>query len=190
MKSIERKKVGWYAAHQRCCNQVALRQAEVILLGDSLVANLCRYPDVWSRHFKSNVVNCGIGGDSTRNVLWRVERMYLPATVSVGIIHCGINDISGVSTAYGPTQIASNIIMCGSTLQERHPWMSIIVVGILPAEETFSGRNTQIAATNSCLKELCSRRGFQFIDNGSSNWRDGSGSLDQSLFWKDGLHLR
>ena len=82
--------------------------------------------------------------------------MYLPATVSVGIIHCGISDIPGVSTAYGPTQIASNIIMFGSTLQERHPWMSIIVAGLLSAEETFIGQNTQIDATNSRLEELCS----------------------------------
>ena len=133
---VQRGKPGWYGQHIRTLHQVIQQQAEVILLGDSIVANLGRYPDVWTKSLTQYItVNCGIGGDSTRNVLWRVEQLYLPATVSVGIIHCGINDISEYPSAYGPTQIANNIILFGSRLQERHPGMSIIVAGILPTEE-------------------------------------------------------
>ena len=65
--------------------------------------------------------------------------MYLPATTAVGVIHCGINDISAAS-ANGSHKIAENVILCGSTLKARHPLMSIIIVGILPATETFRGR--------------------------------------------------
>ena len=50
-KSAPRNKVGWYADHVRKYNQVIEKQAEVVLLGDSLVANLSRYPDVWDRQF-------------------------------------------------------------------------------------------------------------------------------------------
>ena len=56
-------------------------------------------PQVWNRHLAPpNAVNCGIRGDNTQNVMWRIEHMYLPATVSVGVIHCGINDINAASS--------------------------------------------------------------------------------------------
>ena len=77
----------------------------------------------------------------TQNVLWRVEHMYLPATVSVGLIHCGINDINSTSAnAYGQHGITENVILCGFKLREGHPLMAIIIVGILNAE-TIWGRN-------------------------------------------------
>ena len=74
------------------------------MLGDSLVANKSRYPIVWDQHLENlNVVNCGIRGDYIQNVLWSVEHMYLPAAVSVGLIHCGINVIN---STYIPHEIA------------------------------------------------------------------------------------
>ena len=48
-----------------------------------------------------------------------------------------MNDINGISAkAYRPHKIAENIILCGFKLRERHPLMSIIISGILTAEET------------------------------------------------------
>ena len=161
-----------------------------MLLGDSLVANMSRYPIVWGHHLeKLNVVNCGIRGDHTQNVLWRVEHMYLPATVSVALIHCGINDINGTSAnVCRPHEIAENVILCGLKLRERHPLMSIIIVGILPAEKTFWGRKSRIEQVNFSLHRFCSFHGFLSVEP-SSCWRDSSGNINQSLYWKDGLHL-
>ena len=189
---MERGKAGWFGEHVRKYHNAIKKQAEVVLLGDSLVANLSRYPSVWNQHLAPlNAANCGIGGDSARNVLWRVEHMQLPATVSVGVIHCGVNDINGgaSSTAYGPQEIAENVITCGSRLQERHPMMSIIIMGILPAEETFWGRKSQIVEVNTLLKEYCLSRGFLFIEQ-VGHWGDpSSDDLNRSLYWRDGLHL-
>ena len=90
-----RSKRDWYATHRRHLKSIIKNQAKVVLLGDSLVANLSRYPSVWDTHLSPyNTVNCGIGGDRTQNVLWRVDNMYLPASVSVGVIHCGVNNMS------------------------------------------------------------------------------------------------
>ena len=182
-KSAPRNKVGWYADHVRKYNQVIEKQAEVVLLGDSLVANLSRYPDVWDRQFApQNTVNCGIGGDRTHNVLWRLEHLYLPATVSVGVIHCCINDINGCQNkAFQAHEIAQNVILCDSKLKERHPSMSIIIVGIPQKRHFFMGKKPQIEQVNNILKESCSIHGC---------WRDtSSGNINQTLFWRDGLHL-
>ena len=164
-RAEERKKPTWYGEHVRSYTNISKEQAEVVLLGDSLVANLCRYPVVWDHLSNLKAVNCGIRGDRTQNVLWRVENMYLPASVGVGLIHCGVNDINGTSAkAYRPHEIAENIILCGFKLRERHPLMSIIISGILPAEETNWGRKSRIEQVNNILKELCSSCGFLFIE--------------------------
>ena len=115
--------------------------------------------------------------------------MYLPPTASVGVIHCGINDInSAFSNAYRPHQIAENVIRCGFKLRERHPLMSIIIMGIIPAEETFWGRKSRIEQVNSLLKESCSTHGFQFVEQAGC-WSDANGDINRSLYFKDGLHL-
>ena len=60
----ERFKIGWYGDHAKCYSSISKKQAEVVLLGDSLVANLSRYPIVWDHHLDTlNAVNCGIRGD-------------------------------------------------------------------------------------------------------------------------------
>ena len=180
----------WYGQHVKKVNKAIADQVEVVLLGDSILANLARYPAVWDRHLAPlNAANCGIRGDRTQNVLWRVEHMHLPSTVSVGLIHCGINDINGpFACAYGPHDIAKNVISCGSKLQERNPLMSIVIMGILPAEEAFRGRKLQIDEVNDLLRLSCLSRGFLFVEP-SSCWRADSGELNQSLYWRDGLHL-
>ena len=61
--------------------------------------------------------------------------MYLPATISVYMIHCGINDINAASSHGNvPHKIAENVILCGSKLKSL---TSIIIVRILPIEETL-----------------------------------------------------
>ena len=151
-----------------------------------------RYPSVWDHHLAPlNAINCGIRGDRTQNVMWQVDHMYLPATVSVGVIHCGINDINEASThADIPHEIAESVILCGSKLKARHPLMSIIIVGILPIEEAFGGRkSSQIDKVNKILEESCQSHSFLFVEQARC-WKDpSSGDINQSLFWLDVLHL-
>ena len=130
MHPVKREKPTWYGEHVCAYGNTITKQAEVVLLGDSLVSNLSRYPQVWNRHLAPlNAVNCGIRGDNTQNFMWRIDHMYLPGgTVSVGVIHCGINDINAASSHDNvPHKIAENVILCGSKLKSRHPLMSIIM---------------------------------------------------------------
>ena len=129
--SFRENKLGWYASHRNFTNQIIRRQAKVILLGDSIMANLARYPCVWDHHLQPfNTVNCGVGGDRTQHVLWRAENMYLPASVSVATILCGTNNMD--NNVYQPHDIADSVIACGTKLREKHPHLKVIVVGILP----------------------------------------------------------
>ena len=116
--------------------------------------------------------------------------MFPPATTTVCVIHCGINDIQEASAhAYGPHEIAENVILYGSKLKERHPRISVIIMGILPAVETFRGRNSQIEQVNYLLEKGCESCGFLFVSQAGC-WRDlDTGDINQSLYWRDGLHL-
>ena len=141
-------KLDWYACHRRHVTSIIRRQAKVVLLGDSLVANLTRYPSVWDRHLcPFNTVNCGIGGDGTQHVLWQADNYYLLASVSTVLISCCINNMDFYR---------------------------------LPRD--------LIQQTNNILKTVCWKNDFLFIEQ-ASYWTTGSGMLDQSLFWKDDLHL-
>ena len=170
---------GWFGEHVRRTTKVVKEQVEVVLLGDSIVDNLSRYPQVWDPLRNGHgCKNLGIGGDRTQHLLWRVERMYLPATVTVGVIHVGVNDINdSAANAYNPQAIVDTIIACGLKLRQRSPSMSVIVMGILPAVETGWGRESRIEEVNSILEGACSQRGFLFVRQGVQ-WRDPSGNID------------
>ena len=144
-------------------------------------------PQVWNHHLAPlNAVNCGIRGDITQNV------MYLPAIVSVGVIHCGINDINAASSHDNvPHKIAENLILSGSKIKSTRPLMSIIIVGILSIEETLEGRKlSKIDKVNKILEESCQSHSFLFVEQARC-WRDPSISeVNQSLYWHDGLHFK
>ena len=138
--SFRDTKLRWYASHRGHIKNIIRGQADVILLGDSLVANLSRYPSVWDHYLKPlNAVNCGIVGDRTQHVLWRADNMYLPDSVSVAVIHCGTNNMD--SNAYEPYDIALSVISCGSRLRERSPHPIVVVTGILPRDNCFQKKD-------------------------------------------------
>ena len=184
--SFREKKRGWYAWHRIHVNNTIRRQAKVIILGDSLVANLSRYPSVWDHHFRDlNAVNCGIGGDCAQHVLWRADNFYLPGSVSAVVIHCGTNNLE--FNVFRPHDIAHCVIACGTRLRDRFPHLKVIVAGILPRDIDVSKRN-KIQQTNDLLKTFCLDEDFHYIEQ-AGYWTNDSGDLNQSLFWKDNLHL-
>ena len=175
MRGIPRSKLGWYGSHVKAKNKACNLRADVVIVGDSIVHHLQRYPSAWEKihHMHSDshdgeerkVINCGSRGDRIQNVLYRVEHMYLPDTTTVGIIQCGINDIrGGCDSNFSALKIAEGIILCGEKLEYHHPRMSIIIVGILPTAGSFPGEGLRISAVNAHLKSLCKEIQFIFKD--------------------------
>ena len=184
----ERKKLGWYGEYARSTTKAIKSQAKCVIIGDSIVYHLQRFPKVWKKLQALGTVNCGIRGDLLQNVMWRVERMRLPATTTVGIINCGINNIRGFSNSnFSSHEVARNLVSCGEKLAAHHPLMSIVIIGILPTEESFVGESLRIASVNKQLEVLCEQKNFQFI-NAHHKFKNGN-ELNSSLYWRDGLHL-
>ena len=83
-------RVGWYDTHEIHVRLAGCSRPSVILIGDSIIAGLSRYPQVWNRFFKPwRALNFGIGGDRTQHVLWRATNIELPVTTNIAVVHCG-----------------------------------------------------------------------------------------------------
>ena len=54
------------------CSMIKDAKPNALLLGDSIVAGLSRYPNVWNKYFAPiNMLNLSIGGDRVESALWR-----------------------------------------------------------------------------------------------------------------------
>ena len=66
----------------------------ILLIGDSIIAGLSRYFNIWKRYFKPlYAINCGISGDSVENILWRCKNLPSCPNLQNTVIMCGTNNI-------------------------------------------------------------------------------------------------
>ena len=179
-------KIGWYDTHERHVKLARYSQPLVILIGDSIIAGLSRYPQVWNRFFKPwKALNFGIGGDRTQHVLWRATNIELPVTTNIAVVHCGTNNID----VDRPRDIACGIISIGLKLQELKPDIKVIVTGLLPRDLNWSSRRDKIKMTNKYLKSLCRTRLHFYFMKQDVDWTSDAGQLNETLYYTDCLHL-
>ena len=68
-------KSNWIEYYRNHCSMIKDAKPNTLLLGDSIVAGLSRYPNVWNEYFAPiNAMNLGIGGD-------RVEMLYCEPSI-------------------------------------------------------------------------------------------------------------
>ena len=178
-------KSNWVEYHRKHCFRIKDSKPNTLLLGGSIVACLCRYPNVWNEYFaQKNVLNLGIGGDLVENVLWRAIDLPLPSFVKNVVILCGTNNIS-IDT---PRDIADCIISIGSILLKKSSGINVIICSLILRDEGWSVNRVLVNEVNEILKHQCNINGFAFIFQ-NHGWTFVNGSLDCSLFYKDMLHL-
>ena len=172
-------KSNWVKYHCNHCFKIKDSKPNTLLLGDSIVAGLSRYPHVWNEYFaQKNVLNLGIGGDRIENVLW--QAIDLPLPLSVKNVLCGINNISVDISC----DTANCIISIGSILQKKSSDINVSICGLIPCDEGWSANRLFTNEVNEILKHQCNINGFAFIfqDHG---WTFANGSLNCSLFYED-----
>ena len=86
-----RDKLGWHDTYLDQRHELCSSLPKVVLIGASIINGLKRHKDVWSRF--PSTVNLGIGGDSTQNILWRLENMDMPPSVEYIYLHVGTNNL-------------------------------------------------------------------------------------------------
>ena len=174
----------WLNLQNKHCNVISNSNYATLLIGDSLIAGLSRYPNIWRRYFKPlNAINCRIGGDRIQNVLWRNNNLPLSPSFQNAVILYAINNKQRDSSE----DIADVILKIALTLRRKYNHLSIVACGLLPRDENWSVNRTYIKEVIDFLSYKCDLDGVNYIK--SNDWTLHNGSLKANLFYFDNLHL-
>ena len=109
----------------------------------------------WSQALSNNLqhktINLGIGGDRIKNVLWRINDIVLPKSISSVVIHCSAKNIDTSSS----DEISVGVVTIARSISHRYPNIEIIVSSLLPRDIHWSTRRVKINDTNDYLRDYC-----------------------------------
>ncbi len=118
-------------------------QGAVVFLGDSITEG---WGERLARHFPGlKVANRGIGGDTTRGVLWRLEGDVLAVNPSAVVLLIGTNDIGLGATA---DVIAENFAAIIAALKQHNSELPIVVCQVFPSSEQKQRSSAAIQEVN------------------------------------------
>ena len=116
--------------------------AQLLLLGDSITQNYEKsippsenFQPIWQQYYAPRkALNLGFSGDTTANVLWRIEHGEVDnIQPSVAVILIGTNNNGAGRTTPAP-RTAAAIERIAKELHQKQPQMKILIVGILPKQ--------------------------------------------------------
>jgi lysophospholipase L1-like esterase len=154
----------------------------IVFFGDSLTEN-----GDWNELFdNSNILNRGIGGDTTNGMLKRISEIKNLKPKKLFIM-AGINDLSRNNTV---NQVSANYEKIVEYVKKNSPATQIYIQSTLPINNSINTlpiKPTTIKNLNDNLKYISDREGATFIDL-YSHLVDNNNQL-QKKYTHDGLHL-
>ena len=176
--------VNWLNSHNKHCNSMMIGNYSTLLIGDSIIAGLSCYSNIWKRYFKPlYAINCGIGRDRAENFLWRCKNLPSCPNLQNAVIMCGTNNIQHNSVE----DIVDGIVEIALSLRRIYHPIAIFVCGILPRDSNWSINRVYIDEINNYLCCKSKLNGINFINH--TDWTFQDGSLKPNLFYADKLHL-
>ena len=149
----------WYDERERLFSWAALqanRTVDVVFLGDSITQKI-----EWADFFPGlTVANRGIGSDTTRGVLARLDSVIAlkPSVVSCML---GINDIA---QRYTTEEIVQSYQKIFTQLRKELPEVQIVVNSVLPVTKDHMIQNESVIALNQALSSLCEEENVTYLD--------------------------
>ncbi|XP_014667754.1 PREDICTED: platelet-activating factor acetylhydrolase IB subunit gamma-like [Priapulus caudatus] len=138
----------WIDIHQRYVGEANDKEPEVVFIGDSLIQSL-EQSEIWEKKISQfHCLNFGIGGDTTQNVLWRLENGELDFTTppKVIILLCGTNN-----HGHTPEQVVAGLEAILRLISEKQPQAAIIILTIPPRGHKPNPVREKNAQINSLL---------------------------------------
>ena len=159
------------------------REGAIVFLGDSITEG-----GAWNELFdNNNILNRGIGGDTTEGVLNRLDEVIRHQPTKLFLM-IGTNDIGfGIDTE----SIANNYEEILQIIIRDSAKTEIFVQSVLPvnlsATSFLPHNNTGVLELNNQIKSLCEKLNLSYI-NLHEHFSDTNGNLKPELT-NDGLHL-
>ncbi|WP_420239083.1 GDSL-type esterase/lipase family protein [Telmatobacter bradus] len=179
----------WAERHQAVLERVkACPEAQLLLLGDSITNNYEKnhLPDenfqpTWNQFYAPRkAINLGFSGDTTSNVLWRIDHGELEGLhPKVVILLIGTNDTSiGHETA---EETEAGIHAVVADLEQKLSTTHILLLGILPSNISPEKTAVDQAVNLYLSSHYAKNQRVTFLDIGAIFYRNGV--LDTQLFY-------
>ena len=176
----------WNLMHDAMLRRALQGDVDVLFLGDSITQGWADNA-VWKqRYVPRKPANFGIGGDTTQNVLWRIENGALigidPKVVVllIGTNNLGIHDDS-------PDDVAKGVGAIVRSIHRRSPGTKVLLLAVFPRDEQPGTKfRKAIAAINPQIAKLDDGKTVRFLDIGEK-FLSADGTLPKDVM-PDALH--
>jgi lysophospholipase L1-like esterase len=177
----------WKSMHEKHLKRTQEGKVDLLFLGDSITQG---WGDnvVWKKYYTPrNAANYGIGGDTTQNVLWRINNGAIEGlTPKVVVLLIGTNNFGLEGDK--PEDVGRGITAIVKTLREKLPQTKVLLLGILPRDEKPGTSSRQkIAAVNEAIAKLDDGQNVRYFHFGDK-FLNADGTLPKELM-PDFLHL-
>ena len=180
-------RAGWLGMHRANVARTKKGGIDVIFYGESLTQGFGDLKPVKKRNPGVRMVNYGIGGDSTRQLLYRIRHGEVDGiSPKLIVLNIGTNNLYGDANGGTDGEIARGIRAVVELLRRKLPKTKILLMGMLPRQNAhFCGRIDRI---NVMTAKLDDGKMVRYLCIGDA-FEHSHGRVRQELYSKDQLHL-
>ena len=150
----DRLSVDWWAARHKAILEDLPKHsdAQLLLVGDSITSNYDKadppnqdFQPIWQQYYAPRkALNLGFSGDTTANVLWRLDHGELNGlNPKLAVVLIGTNNTATGETAED-TEVGIDAVV--KDLEHRLPETKILLLGILPSKLPSREENFDVNA--------------------------------------------
>ncbi|MCE9607485.1 MAG: GDSL family lipase [Planctomycetia bacterium] len=177
----------WNKMHDAFLARAKAGDIDLLFLGDSITQGWGENAP-WKKYFAPHkAANFGIGGDTTRTVLWRITNGELDGIHPKAVVLLiGTNNFG----LHGdkPEDVLRGVTAVVATLRERLPQAKILLMGVLPRDaKPDTDFRRRIKTLNEGLAKLQNGESVRYLDIGDK-FLAADGTLPKELM-PDALHL-
>lgn len=177
----------WNSMHEKFLTRAKEGNVDLLFLGDSITQGWNENA-AWKKYFAPHqAANFGIGGDTTRTVLWRITNGELDGispkamVLLIGTNNFGLHNDNPEDTLRGVTAVVA-------TLREKLPQAKILLMAVFPRDaKPDTDFRRRIKTLNEGLAKLGNGDTVHYLDI-NDKFLAADGTLPKDLM-PDALHL-
>jgi lysophospholipase L1-like esterase len=156
----------WTSMHEAFLKRAKEGNVDVLFLGESITQGWGNNA-VWQQHYAPlKAANFGIGGDTTENVLWRIQNGEIEGlSPKVVVLMIGTNNFG--LEGHAPDAVVKGIAAIVKTLRTKLPKSKVLLLGIFPRDEQpNTGGRQAIKKVNEQIARFEDRKSIRYLDIG------------------------
>jgi lysophospholipase L1-like esterase len=178
----------WRTRHEAKLHELRNNRVDLIFLGDSITEDWeyhgppewRNFAPVWQQFYGDrHAVNLGFVGDTTANLLWRIENGEVAnINPKVAVILIGANNLGAVHWSAEDTLAGIAAII--AQLRRRLPQTKLLLLGVLPSERSPWISETTVAINRALATKYGRSDDVTYLDVGHVLMQ--GGRLNRDLF--------